>query len=222
MMNIPSTFDFHHLSTSPKAAFSPTMFTASVIGLIVIAMSFLVHRMQAHSNDPRFASRERSVVSVTLTETLPDIVFFGPNPVFVESIQSYWAMQERDIVPQCIIRPRNVKELATAIAILKSDYDIRTRRGESPSLFAVRSGGHSPMPGAANMDNGIVIDLRLLNKVIPSEDGSSVTVGTGARWMDVYKALDEKGLAVAGGRNSDVGVGGLTLGGQYVLFNFFI
>ncbi|KAL8785762.1 MAG: hypothetical protein Q9195_008505 [Heterodermia aff. obscurata] len=56
------------------------------------------------------------------------------------------------------------------------------------------------------MDNGIVIDLQLLNEVTSSEHCSSVTIGTGARWMDVYKTLDEKGLVVAGGRNLDVDV----------------
>ena len=169
--------------------------------------------MQTSSNNSRFVSLVRSEVTTTLAETLPDIVFFGPNPVFVESIQSYWALQERDIIPQCIVRPRSVNELATAMTILKGDYDARTCRGDTPLLFAVRSGGHSPVPGSANMNNGIVIDLRLLNEVIPSDDGSSVSIGTGARWIDVYKTLDEEGLAVAGGRNSDVGVGGLTLGG---------
>lgn len=196
--------------------------TLLVTGLIVIVMSLLVHRMRTSSNSPGFVCLERSEVTATLAETLPDIVFFGPSPVFVEFIQSYWAMQERDIVPQCIVRPRSVGELATAITILKRDYDTRTCREDPPLLFAIRSGGHSPIPGSANMDNGIVIDLRLLNEVIPSEDGSSVTIGTGARWLDVYKTLDARDLAVAGGRNSDVGVGGLTLGGKSLVSNLSI
>ncbi|KAL8818903.1 MAG: hypothetical protein Q9223_002563 [Gallowayella weberi] len=185
-------------------------------------MSFLFHRMQtsqAQSNDLKLARSERSVVSEALAETLPDSVFFGPDSVFIESVKSYWAMQEREIVPQCIVRPRSVQELATTLTILKRDYDTRTSSGGTPMVFAVRSGGHSPMPGSANTHDGIVIDLRLLNKVIPSEDSLSVTFGTGAKWVDVYKALDERGLAVAGGRNSDVGVGGLTLGGGLSFFS---
>ncbi|KAL8676864.1 MAG: hypothetical protein Q9186_006651 [Xanthomendoza sp. 1 TL-2023] len=181
-------------------------------------MFFFFHRMrssQVQSNNQDFPRFERSVLSEVLAEMLPDSVFFGPDSDFIESINSYWAMQEREIVPQCIVRPRNVQELATTITILKRDYDTRTQSGGTPMLFAVRSGGHSPMPGSANTHDGIVIDLRLLNEVIPSEDNLSVNFGTGARRSDVYKALDEKGLAVAGGRNSDVGVGGLTLGGNY-------
>ena len=63
-----------------------------------------------------------------------------------------------------------------------------------------------------------MIDLGLFREVTPSEDGSSVVIGTGAKWMDVSKVLDEKDLAVVGGRNSAVGVGGLTLGGKLLLF----
>ena len=74
------------------------------------------------------------------------------------------------------------------------------------------------MAGAASIKGGVVIDLRLFCEVTPSEDESSVVIGTGAKWMDVSKVLDEKGLAVVGGRNSAVGVGGLTLGGKLLLF----
>ena len=63
-----------------------------------------------------------------------------------------------------------------------------------------------------------MIDLSLFREVVPSQDGSSVAIGTGAKWMDVSKVLDQKGLAVMGGRNSAVGMGGLTLGGELLLF----
>ena len=62
-----------------------------------------------------------------------------------------------------------------------------------------------------------MIDLGLFCEVTPSEDGSSVTIGAGAKWIDVSKVLDDKNLAVVGGRNSAVGVGGLTLGGKLLL-----
>lgn len=39
------------------------------------------------------------------------------------------------------------------------------------------------------------------------------SIGTGARWGDVYGELQEHNVSVTGGRQSVVGVGGLTLGG---------
>lgn len=52
----------------------------------------------------------------------------------------------------------------------------------------------------------------------PAVDESTVTVGTGAKRIDVYKTLDEKGLVVMGGRSSPVGVGGLTLQGKIAIY----
>ncbi|CAL8576826.1 hypothetical protein XPA_002691 [Xanthoria parietina] len=196
--------------------------TALIAAVVVIALSMIIHRIQ-HSqpqlNHANFVSAERCAVSIALIEALPESVFFGPHPVFIQSIQSYWAVQERDILPRCIVRPRNAEEVAAAVGILKREYDDCTCQHRVPALFAVRSGGHSPIPGAANIHGGIVIDLQLLNEVVPSEDGSCVVIGTGARWLDVSTILDRKCLAVAGGRNSAVGVGGLTLGGGISFFS---
>ena len=85
-------------------------------------------------------------------------------------------------------------------------------------LFATRSGGHSPVSGAASINGGVVIDLSLFREVTTSGDGSTVSIGAGSKWMDVSRILDEKGLAIVGGRNSAVGVGGLTLGGNSLSF----
>ena len=43
----------------------------------------------------------------------------------------------------------------------------------------------------------------------------TVEIGTGLKWDDVYAALEPHGVSVAGGRVTDVGVGGFTLGGGY-------
>lgn len=125
------------------------------------------------------------------------------------------------MIPACVVRPRNVQQLCTVITVIQSEYHERrkkTGRETAEGLFAIRSGGHSPVPGAASIRGGVVIDLGLFCEVTPSTDGSSVIIGAGAKWMDVSKVLDEKGLAVVGGRNSAVGVGGLTLGGKLLLF----
>lgn len=67
--------------------------------------------------------------------------------------------------------------------------------------------------GAANIDDGVTIDLGQLNQVTLSEDRRSVTIGPGNTWGRVYESLPA-GLATGGGRVSNVGVGGLTLGGK--------
>jgi FAD/FMN-containing dehydrogenase len=83
--------------------------------------------------------------------------------------------------------------------------------------FAIKSGGHDRSPGSSNAKGGVTIDLVRLNRVDVSKDRKSVKIGTGLRWVDVYRKLEEEGLMVVGGRVADVGVGGLTLGGTSAL-----
>lgn len=200
--------------------------------LLVIISIFIMRRvpisqtLQAAEKpgylDPTSSSQEPTMLSKSLASALPHSVILPQNAAaFKQSMNSYWAQQECEAVPACVVRPRDVQQLCTAVTVLKREFDERGKQaGEDKAggLFAVRSGGHSPISGAASIKGGVVIDLGLFCRVTPSEDGSSVTIGAGAKWMDVSKVLDEKGLAVVGGRNSAVGVGGLTLGGKLLLF----
>jgi FAD/FMN-containing dehydrogenase len=52
--------------------------------------------------------------------------------------------------------------------------------------------------GASNIDGGLTIDLLELNEVIISADQTQTSVGSGNRWVDVYDALEPKGLSVIG------------------------
>lgn len=79
--------------------------------------------------------------------------------------------------------------------------------------LAIRSGGHHHAAGSNNIHHGVTIDLVKLNGVSYSQDSKTTTVGSGAQWGAVYRYLDPLGLAVAGGRDATVGVGGLIVGG---------
>ncbi|CAD6587001.1 MAG: hypothetical protein ASARMPREDX12_002569 [Alectoria sarmentosa] len=57
-----------------------------------------------------------------------------------------------------------------------------------------------------------------LASVTVNGDKTVASVDAGASWLDVYLYLDGLGVAVAGGRNAAVGVGGLTLGGGISYF----
>lgn len=72
---------------------------------------------------------------------------------------------------------------------------------------------HAPGGGLANIQPGITIDLSSLNQLTISLDQSSIRIGPGNRWRNVYELLDSKDLSTSGGRVADVGVGGLVLGG---------
>ena len=165
---------------------------------------------------------ESTMLTKSLALALPDsIIFPHDGAAFKQSTNSYWAQQEREVIPACVVRPRDVQQICTAVTVLKHEYDERRKQAgkeKAEGLFAIRSGGHSPVSGAASIKGGVLIDLGLFCELTPSEDGSSVSIGTGAKWMDVSQVLDENGLAVVGGRNSAVGVGGLTLGGKFYVY----
>lgn len=202
--------------------------SAATIFLVILSI-FIMRRlrilqtrqaeMKADSLHILSSSLEPTMLSESLASALPDSVIFPQDAAaFKQSMNSYWAQQECEVIPACVVRPRDVQQLCRAVAVLKRWYDeLGNQAGEKmvEGLFAIRSGGHSPVSGAASIKGGVVIDLGLFCEVTPSEDGMSVAIGPGAKWMDVSKVLDEKDLAVVGGRNSAVGVGGLTLGGKH-------
>ncbi|KAF4625681.1 hypothetical protein G7Y89_g12485 [Cudoniella acicularis] len=106
--------------------------------------------------------------------------------------------------PGCFISPRNAADVSKTIKIL-------TFFG---TPFAIRSGGHSPNPGWASIDEGgVLIDLGNLNSIKLSSDSKVASIGPGSHWGAVYNFLDPFGVTVVGGRIPQVGVGGLLLGG---------
>ncbi|KAH8730963.1 hypothetical protein GQ44DRAFT_736596 [Phaeosphaeriaceae sp. PMI808] len=109
----------------------------------------------------------------------------------------------------------NDEELVLAVKILKAEYDEQSKANDglssdSQGLFAIRGGGHSPIACASSAQGGVLIDTSLFNEVTLVSDRKSVVIGTGCKWGSVYEVLEQDGLAVAGGRNSAVGVGGLS------------
>lgn len=80
--------------------------------------------------------------------------------------------------------------------------------------FAVRGGGHMPIPGYNGIDgSGVLLSSSNLTTLSLSTDKSIVSVGAGNRWRDVYAYLKPSRLAAVGGRVGHVGVPGLLLGG---------
>ena len=104
--------------------------------------------------------------------------------------------------PALIARPQSAPDVAAAI---------RHARAEG-LLIAVRGGGHS-MPGHSVCDDGIVIDLRALNRVRVDPRARTAIIGGGTLLGEVDRATQEHGLVLPAGVVSHTGAGGLTLGG---------
>jgi FAD/FMN-containing dehydrogenase len=99
-----------------------------------------------------------------------------------------------------------------AVAVCKSVADVqacvRFARANAVPL-ALRSGGHSYAGWSTG--TGLVLDVSPLAAI--SVGSGAVTVGAGARLVDVYDAVGAAGAGIAAGSCPSVGVTGLTLGG---------
>ncbi|RYP14039.1 hypothetical protein DL767_010436 [Monosporascus sp. MG133] len=203
---------------------SQTFYSFTVFAFVVLTSILMLRQRQASSRQQP-ATKPHLLKSVppeqlpkyiqSLIAELPGCVILQADAAaFQEAVDYSWAQQNREIIPACIVRPRNAQQLGKAVRILKLEHDSRNHaRPPAAGFFTVRSGGSNPGLGASIVQDGVMIDLSLFREVTPAVDGSTVTVGTGAKWLDVYEALDKKGLTVMGGRSAPIGVGGLTLQG---------
>ncbi|SCV44633.1 related to 6-hydroxy-d-nicotine oxidase [Fusarium fujikuroi] len=146
-----------------------------------------------------------------LASKLPAEAFLAPNSREYQTVQnSYWSETAGDLSPACITRPGNTEQVASIVKVLSvCGSDVQ---------FAVKSGGHGSWPGWSSTGDGVLISLDLIDGVQNIADKGHAVVGSGARWVDVYEALEPQGVTVIGGRFASIGVGGLVVGGGISYF----
>lgn len=145
---------------------------------------------------------EAAVACRQLESVLRNVTFLPWRTDYSSLSTENWS-QTAWAEPSCIVQPVDTQEVKQVVQTL-TDHDV---------YFAIRSGGHSPSPLAANINNGVLIDLSMFNQVHYDAANHVAIIGTGAKWDYVYSQLDAYNVTVVGGRVPDVGVGGLILGG---------
>jgi FAD/FMN-containing dehydrogenase len=109
-----------------------------------------------------------------------------------------------DKKPGVIVQCRNKYDVVSAVNFAR----------ENNLLLAVKGGGHNSA-GTASCDDGMMIDLSLMQHVEVDTTKNSVKAEGGCLLSAVDKATQEHGLAVSSGIISHTGVGGLSLGGGF-------
>ncbi|KAJ7706699.1 FAD-binding domain-containing protein [Mycena rosella] len=134
----------------------------------------------------------------------------GPLSTFVKSsgaefqagAASAWNLLNVELTPACIVFPETTEHVSIAMTAIHS----------FKATYAIQSGGHSAMQGWNNVQAGVLIHFMNMRNISHDQASSSVTFQPGLTWGEALDALEPLGVAVAGGRVSDVGTG-LLLGG---------
>jgi FAD/FMN-containing dehydrogenase len=147
-----------------------------------------------------------------LSNALPDTVFTPGADAYAESVSSYLSSLAQ-LKPALIVKPETPADVSTIVKTLKPFVDAGDVK------VAIKSGGATPTPGAANIDGGVLIDLKHLTGIKLSNDNKLVTLGVGETWGNVYATLETSSLAVAGGRSSRSSVGGQITNGMILLIS---
>lgn len=119
---------------------------------------------------------------------------------------SYWSFSAH-MSPSCIVQPGSTEEVTNIMRLLVGDSSCKHVQ------FAVRSGGHTTWANSNNIDNGVTIDLGLMNETKLDSSTTIAAIQPGSLWNQVYATLDPLGVTVAGGRAGSVGVAGFLMGG---------
>ena len=151
------------------------------------------------------ASASATQTCKTLDAKIPGRVSYPDSTAYNASISSYYSGQERDLNPGCIFRPTSTAEVSQFIKLVTSSGNTQ---------FAVRGGGHTLWPGAANVNGGITVDMRAMNNLTLSKDHKIAHLGAGAVFSDIYPQLVPYNLTVMGGRVPGIGAGGFVTGGR--------
>ena len=138
----------------------------------------------------------------TLKTAIAGNVILPGDATYDETRKIWNGMFDRK--PAVIIRCKNVADVIHAVDFGR----------ENKMLIAVKGGGHNSA-GTAVCDDGLMIDLSLMNNVEVNASTKTVKVQGGCLLSMVDAATQKHGLAISSGIISHTGVGGLTLGGGF-------
>ncbi|KAK3314825.1 hypothetical protein B0H66DRAFT_563727 [Apodospora peruviana] len=143
-----------------------------------------------------------------LNSALPDLVFL-PNTSSYASLNTHRWSNTSILSPSCIVTPASARDVSSIVKTLTIGNNC---------AFSIKSGGHNPNTGFNNIDNGVTVDLKLLNQATLAADKTFVTLGAGTTMGQAYAAVSNSGVAFPGGICDGVGVGGISTGGGQSFF----
>ncbi len=106
--------------------------------------------------------------------------------------------------PALVLQPVSARDVAAAVGFAR-DHGL---------LLGVKGGGHN-IAGTSIGEDGLTLDMARMREVTVDPGARLAHVGPGCQLQDVDRATQRHGLATVLGFISEVGVAGLTLGGEF-------
>jgi FAD binding domain/Berberine and berberine like len=148
----------------------------------------------------RAATTPAEATVQALQRTVRGPVLRPADPGFGEATRLWNGLIEKS--PALVVQPTGTADVAAAVRFAR-DHAIP---------LSVRGGGHN-VAGTAIVDDGLTIDMSRLRGITVDPETRIATVQAGCLLGDVDRETQLHGLATPLGFVSEVGVGGLTLGG---------
>lgn len=134
---------------------------------------------------------------------LSSLMLWPGDEAYDTRSNSWWSSNAR-FHPACIIQPKTTQDVADIVKTLaKLDH----------GHLNIRSGGHNRDFSGNKMTDSVTIDMVHFNQTAYNSETKLASLGPACRWGDVFLSLEKDGVMVPGGRDGDVGVGGLITGG---------
>jgi FAD/FMN-containing dehydrogenase len=143
---------------------------------------------------------------------LPGKVWFPTDAEYIKENKDYYNIGLAELTPTCITFPTSSQDVSAIIKILNTETHKDVR-------FAVKSGGHSPNPGAASIKDGVLIAMIHINGTVLDKEKSLAHIKPGGHWWDAMDVLKGTGQMAVGSRLGVVGIGGFLLQGGLSLLS---
>jgi len=158
------------------------------------------------------ASATNEQVCREIKTALPGKLWFPGEAAYIKENKDYYNIGLTELGPACITFPSSAGDVSAIIKILNTD-------AHKDVQFAVKSGGHSPNPGAASVKDGVLITMRHINGTVLDKEKSLAYIKPGGHWWDAMDVLKGTGHMAVGGRLGVVGIGGYLLQGGVSLLS---
>ncbi|GAB7362644.1 hypothetical protein MBLNU230_g2953t1 [Neophaeotheca triangularis] len=195
--------------------FDSTLTLCGLLGIATAETSYKATEYSISDESARSALKQEGSCCSALSLLLGGKVVFPNSTLYDASLGSYWTQQEANLEPACIFIPDNKFDVSAAVTVLGAFDNVFPGK----CRFAIRSGGHTPFAGAANIEGGVTFDLQKFNDIKVDSEDQTIKIGPGSTWGEIYAVTDAQNISTSGGRVGIVGTGGLITGGGVSFFS---